>query len=65
MSELDDFQIETEDAVFLVAFTEEDGQLVMVAAGELDNPEYRAAIIEGLRDTAASIEGMSRHDHCH
>jgi valyl-tRNA synthetase len=59
MNEPNDFEIETEEAVFFVAFTEEDGQLVMTAAGDLDNAQYREAIVSGLRDTANSIEGVS------
>lgn len=63
-----DFQPANEDseaiareAVFLVAFTDEDGPLVMEACGDLDNPEYRVAVVLGLRGLADAIEERGFH----
>jgi hypothetical protein len=60
----EEFSADTREAVFLIAFTDDEGPLCMEAAGELDNPEYRAAIVMGLRELADKIE-TDAHEHSH
>lgn len=57
----DEFSVDSENAVFLVAFTETDeGNLVLEAAGDLDT--WGDDIAKALRGLAAKIEG-GIHEH--
>lgn len=57
----EDMEAIAREAVFLVAFTDEEGPLTMEACGELDDPEYRAAVVLGLRGLADAIEERGFH----
>lgn len=64
-NESEDFIADTIDSVFIVAFTEEDGELMLEAIGDLDNAAYRGAIVKGLREIADSIERDHSHEATH
>lgn len=58
---LDEFEAEVKEAVFVVAFGIENGDLCMSAAGDLDDPEVRESVVVALRDLADKIEGVRQH----
>jgi homoserine kinase len=54
--ELDALSMDSQECVFLVAFTEEDEGFAMTAMGDATDPEQREKIILGLRQIADEIE---------
>jgi len=62
----DDGDLDLDDAVFLVSFfVDDDGEVSMSAAGDMDDPELRGLYVEGLRSMADKIEGIKNHERAH
>jgi hypothetical protein len=58
--------LDLDDAIFIVSFfVDDDGEVSMSAAGDMDDRELRECYVDGLRSMADKIEGITNHERPH